>query len=906
MGMCPTKEAKRIIPLSYHFVDSKKFLSLTNGRQESKFVQRIVEEIMNKLNRIPFNVAKHPVGLDSLTEDIKSLLEVGSGGVRAIGIHGIGGIGKTTLVKAVYNHISHLFEGSAFIANVREISSQRHGLVQLQETLLSEILSRRDFKVGNKDRGINLIKNRLCCKKVLIVVDDADSLEQLESLVGDCSWFGSGSRIVITTRDEHLLISHNVETNYKVKELSHEHALELFSWFAFKKPCPPSNYEGLSSQILNYAKGLPLALTVLGAYLCGRGRAEWISALAKLKKTPNKQIYAVLKISFDGLEEDEKAIFLDIACFFKGEDKDYVKMILDACDLHSDNGFGVLMDKSLITMQLNKLWMHDLLQEMGKEIVCQESPQEPGKRSRLWFHEDILHVLNQNTVYLSSLTFMLNIRLHYINVHCLLSCYVSHQGTNNIEGIKLDLPEPDNINGKAFAKMKRLRILVINNALVTDEIQYLSDELRLIDWPGYPSSTLPPNFHPRRLVSLNMSHSHIKHLWKGAKIFRDLKLVSFSCCEHLTEIPDMSMVPNLESLSIDNCKSLIRVHESVGTLNKLVTLNLMFCSNLNTLPTRFKLKSLRNLLLTGCSKLRKFPEIVENMEHLEEILLQGTAIKELPQSIEYLVGLKSLFLDSCQNLEHLPSSIQKLQYLTTLNLSYCSKLQELPKLPPNTKYLDISDCRSLESFTMLSSPSNVIAEDLSSFQQMSFINCHKLINEQVQFHLTNLFYNEGPDSDTYLVFVNGDFVLPGSKIPDWFHHQSTNGSINLEMASILYGKPAKLFLGAVIELEKGASTTSMFACAYEIFINDTKVFEQKRVCEALDSSHVWLSRMKCSHLMWHLNNVRYWNHLRISFRISEVSSKAKVRAVLKNCGFHICCNQEGYLVDPTAIRNSIG
>ncbi|MED6166960.1 hypothetical protein PIB30_114518, partial [Stylosanthes scabra] len=148
------------------------------------------------------------------------------------------------------------------------------------------------------------------------------------------------SRIIITTRDEHLLIAHNVETNYKVKELSHDHALELFSWFAFKKPCPASDYEGLSSQILNYAKGLPLALTVLGAYLCGRGKAEWISALGKVKKIPNKQIHAILKISFDGLEEHEKAIFLDIACFFKGEDKEYVKMILDACDLHWDNGFG--------------------------------------------------------------------------------------------------------------------------------------------------------------------------------------------------------------------------------------------------------------------------------------------------------------------------------------------------------------------------------------------------------------------------------------------------------------------------------------------------------------------------------------------------------------------------------------
>jgi len=226
------------------------------------------------------------------------------------------------------------------------------------------------------------------------------------------------------------------------------------------------------------------------------------------------------------------------------------------------------------------------------------------------------------------------------------------------------------------------------------------------------------------------------------QIFRDLKLVSFSCCEYLTEIPDFSMIPNLESLSLDHCKSLTKVHESVGSLDKLVNLDFLFCSNLKNLPSCFKLKSLRTLILTGCSKVRKFPEIVERIEHLEELLLQGTAIKELPQSIEYLNGLKSLLLDSCQKLEHLPTTLHNLRHLTEIGLSDCFKLKELPNLPLNTRFINTSNCRSLESFPTLSNSSNLSAENVPRFSQMMFINCYKLINKQLQDHLTNLLYNE--------------------------------------------------------------------------------------------------------------------------------------------------------------------
>jgi hypothetical protein len=118
-----------------------------------------------------------------------------------------------------------------------------------------------------------------------------------------------------------------------------------------------------------------------------------------MKENPDKEILDTLQISFDGLEETEKKIFLDIACFFKGNDRDHIAKMGDSCGVYPDIGIRVFIDKSLITVSNNNtLWMHDLLQQMGWKLVRQESPEEPGKRRRLWPYKDIDHVLTKNTV----------------------------------------------------------------------------------------------------------------------------------------------------------------------------------------------------------------------------------------------------------------------------------------------------------------------------------------------------------------------------------------------------------------------------------------------------------------------------------------------------------------------------
>ena len=173
----------------------------------------------------------------------------------------------------------------------------------------------------------------------------------------------------------------------------------------------------------------------MGADLYGRTKAEWKLRLDKYKKIPHENIQKILQISYEGLNNIEQNIFLDIACFFKGRIKNYVVDILEACDLHPEFGIQNLIDKCLVTIdQHNYLWMHDLLQQMGREIVRQESPQNPGERSRVWCYEEALEVLSENTVYIVLIHFLLVLHMKdvitfFFNVeeNLILSVWILYQ-----------------------------------------------------------------------------------------------------------------------------------------------------------------------------------------------------------------------------------------------------------------------------------------------------------------------------------------------------------------------------------------------------------------------------------------------------------------------------------------------
>ena len=193
-----------------------------------------------------------------------------------------------------------------------------------------------------------------------------------------------------------MLEAHGVDGIYEVKGLNDEDAVQLFCLKAFKKKHVLDDYLELSNQFLKYSSGLPLALEVLGSFLFGKSTIEWKIALDRLKEFPEEAILRVLRISFNGLQKPQKEIFLHIACFFNHEKKDHVVEKLDGLGLYPGIGLKELIDKSLLKiMDDNIVWMHELLEEMGRNIVRQECLDDPGKRSRLWVYKDIDKVLKK-------------------------------------------------------------------------------------------------------------------------------------------------------------------------------------------------------------------------------------------------------------------------------------------------------------------------------------------------------------------------------------------------------------------------------------------------------------------------------------------------------------------------------
>ncbi|XP_043687832.1 TMV resistance protein N-like [Telopea speciosissima] len=588
---------------------------LDETKDQAELVELVVKRALGELvSSTHLADCKYRIDMDFRENYLLSLLNIGSNDVQFVGICGFGGIGKTTIAKVVYNRNLSTFNRHSFLSDIREQATQCMGLVSLQKRFLTDIFQ-TDFDIGDIHRGKKLIEERVCKEKVLVVLDDVDAKEQIDALAGGLNWFGQGSRVIITTRDEHILNMANVNRDkiYWPQLLDHEHSLQLFSCHAFQNNQPPEDYMQLSLDVAFHSGGLPLILEVFGSYLLDLSdREEWESTLQTLKEIPPEEVQRRLKLSYDNLENDfQKTIFLDAACFFIGWEKEVVISIWEACGYHPKSAIYRLIKRSLLKFEgglgCEHLTMHNHIRDIGREIVLDESRMEPGKRSRLWSDGEILEVLE------------------------------GHTGTDMIKG--MSLPDPSrlliNLTSESFETMPNLRFLNISSAKFMGDFSRFPFALRCFMWINHSEIILPTNFYHKRLVYLNLSGSNFKQVSNikpedENKRFQNLKVLNLSYCRYLSKSPDFSWFPYLEQLDLQSCDSLDELDESIRQLSQL-----------------------KSLLLKR-SILKKLPESIGDLKSLVKLNLKATQIEELPDSISRMNSLKELILNQCNSLKKLP------------------------------------------------------------------------------------------------------------------------------------------------------------------------------------------------------------------------------------------------------------
>ncbi|KAL7155102.1 hypothetical protein ABFS83_03G051900 [Erythranthe nasuta] len=610
-------------------------------------------------------------GLELGKMKVKEMLMKGKES-SVVEIHGIGGVGKTTLAREVCkdSEIKSYFNNRVFFLTV----SQSPNVEQLKSKIWGMVSGNSIMDNSNRFPQINVQYQVGNSARALLVLDDVWTLSVLEQLLIKIP----GCKILVVSRLK--FPPSVVDCSYEMNLLTENEAMSLFCHFAFgQTSIPLSADKELVKQVVDECKRLPLALKVIGASLKGQCEMSWTSAKNRLSRgqplseSHESQLLERMKLSIDNLSEKQRECFLDLGAF--PEDKRIpldilINMWVELHDMYEEEAFAVLVelsDKNLLTLVKDaragdkyssyyeiSVFQHDVLRDLAI-YLCNLEGINQRRRLLMPRREEGLPKEWERNV-----DEPFNARVISIHTGAMTEMDWLQMDCPKTEVLVLNFSSPEYSLPPFLEKMPKLRALILinystSNAVLhnTSIFSHLTNLRSLwfekISLPILPETTTPLKSLQKVSLVLCDINKTINHSVIGLPhLFPRLSELTMDHCINLTELPpSICQMQTLTSLSVTNCDSLQKLPSDLDKLCSLQILRLSACPNLKKLPEGSgSLVRLKYLDVSQCVNMGCLPKGIGGCESLEKIdMRECPQIRSLPLSVGLLPSLKRVVCD---------------------------------------------------------------------------------------------------------------------------------------------------------------------------------------------------------------------------------------------------------------------